>query len=248
MSQQCILTLDRITKRFPLSTRQQGHQYFHALDKVSLSVHRNDFVVLGGANGSGKSLLMTIIAGLIKPNSGKVNSTCPVGLVFQNPDTQILGETPWEDVSVGPRNLGIREPELSIRVMRSLEAVDLSARAHFPARNLSGGEKRRLATAGILAMDRQLIIFDEPFANLDYPGVRHTTSLLSQLHREGKTILLLTHEIEKCLALANRFMVLYQGHLVFDGLPQEGLKQDLEAWGIRNPLGRYSSLQDLVWS
>lgn len=246
MDQRCILALEGVTKRFPLA---HGHnKFFYALDNVSLTIHRNDFMVLGGANGSGKSLLMTIMAGLVKPTSGRVSRTGPVGLVFQNPDTQILGETPWEDVSVGPRNLGIKEPELSTKIQHSLEAVDLSHKAHFPARNLSGGEKRRLSTAGIIAMDRQLIIFDEPFANLDYPGVRRTTSLLAQLHQEGKTIVVLTHEIEKCLALANRFMVLYKGCLVFDGLPQEGLSQNLEDWGIRNPLGHYNSLQDLVWN
>lgn len=246
MTQHHILVLEGVTKRFPLA---DGHnKYFYALDNVSLTIQRNDFVVLGGANGSGKSLLMTIMAGLVKPSSGRISSTCPVGLVFQNPDTQILGETPWEDVSIGPRNLGIKEPELSQRIISSLEAVDLDSKAHFPARNLSGGEKRRLTTAGIIAMDRQLIIFDEPFANLDYPGVRRTVSLLRQLHQEGKTILLLTHEIEKCLALANRFMVLYNGHLVFDGLPQEGLVQNLDDWGIRNPLGQYNSLRDLVWN
>ena len=246
MDQQCILALDKITKRFPLT--DSHNKYFYALDNVSLTIHRNDFVVLGGANGSGKSLLMTIMAGLVKPSSGKVSRTSPVGLIFQNPDTQILGETPWEDVSIGPKNLGIKEPELSAIIRHSLEAVDLHHKAHFPARNLSGGEKRRLATAGIRAMDRQLIIFDEPFANLDYPSVRRTTSLLAQLHQEGKTIVVLTHEIEKCLALANRFMVLHNGRLVFDGLPQDGLTQNLEDWGIRNPLNHYSSLQDLLWT
>ena len=102
-----------------------------------------------------------------------------------------------------------------------MEQVGLAEKAHFPARSLSGGEKRRLATAGILALERDLIIFDEPFANLDYPGVQQVNKLLLQLHQEGKTIVVLTHELEKCLGLATRFMVLYRGQLVFDGSPQE---------------------------
>ncbi len=244
-----VLRLEKITKRFPLYSGENPakKEYFYALKDVSFSVDRNDFVVLGGANGSGKSLLMTIIAGLVKPCSGKITRKTSVGLVFQNPDIQILGETPWEDVLVGPKNQGARGEILTQIGQQVLEQVGLTEKAHFPSRSLSGGEKRRLATAGILAMERNLIIFDEPYANLDYAGVQQTNALLTQLHQEGKTIILLTHEIEKCLALANRFMVLYRGDLVFDGPPQEGLHQNLESWAIRHPLRQYYALEDLVW-
>lgn len=244
-----VLQLEKITKKFPLypAANNVKKEYFFALKDISLSVSHNDFVVLGGANGSGKSLLMTIIAGLVKPTSGKITRKASVGLVFQNPDIQIIGETPWEDVLVGPRNQGARGKILTQIGQQVLEQVGLAEKARFPSRSLSGGEKRRLATAGILAMKRNLIIFDEPYANLDYIGVQQTNALLTQLHQEGKTIILLTHEIEKCLALANRFMVLYRGDLVFDGTSQEGLHQNLESWAIRHPLRQYCTLEDLVW-
>lgn len=245
-----VLSLEKITKKFPLYSNDTGSQkeYFIALNDINLSIHHNDFVVLGGANGSGKSLLMTIIAGLVTPTGGRVIRKTSVGLVFQNPDIQILGETPWEDVLIGPKNQGTRGENLSQIGKQTLERVGLVEKAHFPSRSLSGGEKRRLATAGILAMNRDLIIFDEPYANLDYLGVQQTNRLLSQLHQEGKTIILLTHEIEKCLALANRFMVLYQGDLVFDGTPKDGLQRNLESWAIRNPLRQYNNLEDLIWN
>ena len=244
-----VLLLEGIVKRFPLpGDSGRAGEFFYALDGIDLCLDRGDFVVLGGANGSGKSLLMAIIAGLVKPSSGKVVRKASVGLVFQNPDLQILGETPWEDVLIGPKNQGVRGDELEETGRRALERVGLEEKAHFPSRSLSGGEKRRLAAAGILAMERDLIIFDEPFANLDYPGVRQTNALLSQLHREGRTVVVLTHELEKCLALATRFMVLHRGRLVFDGSPQDGLRKDLGSWAIRNPLGQYRALEDLVWS
>ena len=112
---------------------------------------------------------------------------------------------------------------------------------------MSGGEKRRLAVAGILAMGRDLIIFDEPFANLDWPGVKQVCAILKDLKEEGKSIILLTHEIEKVLALANRFIILDKGKIRFDGKPSEGLKLNLEEFSIRNPLNSYNKLEDLLW-
>ena len=112
---------------------------------------------------------------------------------------------------------------------------------------LSGGEKRRLAVAGIIAMNRSLIIFDEPFANLDWPGVKTVCSILKQLKEERKTIIVLTHELEKIIGMADRFIVLDKGKIRFDGTPEEGLKEPLEKWSIRNPVTAYHSLEDLVW-
>ena len=112
---------------------------------------------------------------------------------------------------------------------------------------LSGGEKRRLAVACMLAMDLPVIILDEPYANLDYGGVKQVNALVKQLKLAGKTVIILTHEIEKCLALADKFAVLFRGEKKFEGLPQDGLLQPLEEWNIRNPLVSYSCVQDLVW-
>ena len=99
----------------------------------------------------------------------------------------------------------------------------------------------------MIAMNLPVIILDEPFANLDYVGVKQVNALIKDLKAEGKTVVILTHEIEKCLALADKFVVLFRGQKVFEGSPTEGLKTNLEDWNIRNPLTAYSSLKDLVW-
>ncbi len=218
-----------------------------ALKGVSFSVEEGSAVVIGGENGSGKSVLMGIIAGLEKPDFGSVSCFGKVGLVFQDADTQILGETPREDVAVGPRNQKRPGKEVDALVEAALARTDLSEKADFPARFLSGGQKRRLAVACMIAMENPIIIFDEPYANLDYGGVRQVNALVSSLKEEGKTVLILTHELEKCLALADRFIVLFRGEKVFDGTPADGLSENLEEWNIRNPLSSYSSVGDLLW-
>jgi len=191
---------------------------------------------------------MSIIAGLEEPASGTVKTGAKVGLVFQEPDAQILGETPREDIAFGPRNIGLSKADTDARVQAALEATGLQDRADFPARCLSGGEKRRLAAAGILAMDAQIIIFDEPYANMDYPGVVQVNSLIKKLIADAKTIIILSHELEKCMALASRFIVLFKGKKVFDGTAAEALSQELEQWGIHHPLRNPArDLGDLLW-
>ena len=218
-----------------------------ALHDVSFSIDEGTCTVLGGENGSGKSLMMSIIAGLEKADSGSVESFARAGLVFQEAETQILGETPAEDIAFGPKNLGWKKNEVSQAVQEALEKTGLTEKAEFPARFLSGGEKRRLAVACMLSMNLPIIIMDEPYANLDFSGVKQVNALIRDLKKEKRTIIILTHELEKCLALADKFIVLFRGKIVFDGTPEDGLKQNLEAWNIRNPLARYSSKEDLVW-
>jgi biotin transport system ATP-binding protein len=184
---------------------------------------------------------MAIIAGLETPSSGNVKTCGRVGLVFQEPDAQILGETPREDIAFGPRNLGLSKAECAARAQAALARTGLTDRADFPARSLSGGEKRRLAAAGVLAMDAQIIIFDEPYANLDYPGILQVNRLIQELIADGKTIVILSHELEKCLAFAGRFIVLYKGRKVFDGACKEALECNLESWGIHHPLNNTSN-------
>ncbi len=225
-----------------------------ALKNLSLQVQRGQCLVIGGENGSGKSVLMSIIAGLMDADSPSNTDGTPslsvtdrVGLVFQEAETQILGETPAEDIAFGPKNLGWSKKDVQTAVQEALAQTGLTDKADFPARFLSGGEKRRLAVACMLAMKLPTIILDEPYANLDFGGVRQVNALIRQLKTEGKTVLILTHELEKCLALADRFIVLFRGEKVFDGSPEEGLTKSLEDWNIRNPIGAYNSLKDLVW-
>lgn len=238
-----------------------------ALDDVNLEIAEGECVVIGGENGSGKSVLMQIIAGLMEADKAFVNAEfeCPqggrietsvtpcvqvdgrVGLVFQEAETQILGETPAEDIAFGPKNLGWKKAEVQAAVSQALEQTGLTDKVEFPARFLSGGEKRRLAVACMLAMKLPTIILDEPYANLDYGGVKQVNKLIRQLKAEGKTVIILTHEIEKCLSLADRFVVLFRGKKVFDGTPGMGLRHNLEAWNIRNPLVSYAKVEDLIW-
>lgn len=217
-----------------------------ALENICLEIFEGECVVIGGENGSGKSVLMSIIAGLEKCDCGKVEAP-KVGLVFQEAETQILGETPEEDIAFGPKNLGWKKADVENAVKAALEKTGLLAKKDFPARFLSGGEKRRLAVACMLAMNPPVIILDEPYANLDYSGVKQVNALIRQLKADSKTVIILTHEIEKCLGLANRFVVLFKGQKVFDGVPEEGLLQNLEQWNIRTPIVSYKGVQDLIW-
>lgn len=246
------IKINKLSKTFKTASGNKK-----ALEDVSLEIFEGDCLVIGGENGSGKSLLMSIIAGLeeadlpANEHGRKAEATLSVqgrvGLVFQEAETQILGETPAEDIAYGPKNLGWKKEEIKAAVQDALEKTNLTEKADFPARFLSGGEKRRLAIACMLAMKLPVIILDEPYANLDYKGVKQVNSLIHQLKNDGKTIIILTHEIEKCLGLANRFVVLFRGKKVFDGSPEEGLKQKLEDWNIRNPLISYQTVKDLVW-
>ena len=250
------IILRNVTRRFPVyddalqetGSEQLSGGAFIALNDISFTLKSGGCTLICGANGSGKSLLMSIIAGLDAPSSGTVQTSARVGLVFQEPDSQILGETAREDIAFGPRNMGFSKEEIRGRVDAALVETGLSRRADYPARSLSGGEKRRLAVAGVLAMDARIIIFDEPYANMDFQGVVQVNRLAKKLLEGGKTLIILTHEIEKCLSLADRFIVLFKGRKVFDGSAQDALNQELEAWGIHHPLANPArELGDLLW-
>ena len=244
------ITINHLSKTFQTAAGPRK-----ALDDVCLEIFEGECLVVGGENGSGKSVLMQIIAGLMEADKSTETvvsirpSDCSttVGLVFQEAETQILGETPAEDIAFGPKNLGWKKAEVQAAVQEALEKTGLTDKADFPARFLSGGEKRRLAVACMLAMNLPVIILDEPYANLDFGGVKQVNKLIRQLKAEGKTVIILTHEIEKCLGLSDRMVVLFRGKKVFDGTPEDGLKQNLEDWNIRNPLVTYKNVKDLVW-
>lgn len=243
------LWLEKVTKTFP---SYDGEKNFTALSEVSFSLCEGDTALIAGANGSGKSVLMSIIASLDTADCGTVKilrggKAAQCGLVFQEAEMQILGETPLEDVMVGLKNIGMKKKDAERKALDVLAEVGLAGKERASARFLSGGEKRRLAVAGIIALDMPLVIFDEPYANLDYSGVRHVNALIKLLKKKGVTLIILTHELEKSLALCNRFIVLYRGKKVFDGEPAEGLTQKLEDWAVKNPLASYKALRDLEW-
>jgi biotin transport system ATP-binding protein len=229
-----------------------------ALDRVNLELREGEFLLLAGSNGSGKTLLMRCMAGLMEAQEGEVafrgrplgqvpSLRRELGLVFQDAEAQILGETVEEDAALGPENLGCSREETARRVDAALAAVGLGARRDRPPRRLSGGEKRRLAVAGILAMGCRVIIMDEPFANLDWPGVVQVLEILASLKRGGTTLVVLTHELEKVLALADRLVILHRGLIRDDGNPAEVLDRLDPSWGVRDPRRICQTIADCSW-
>lgn len=210
-----------------------------ALDDVNLTIDRGEFIGLVGHTGSGKSTLAQLLNGLLEPTEGTVlfqnedifgdNVTLKevrqkVGLVFQYPEHQLFEETVAEDIAFGPKNLGLSEKEISERVKKSLELVGLDYE-EFKDRspfNLSGGQQRRVAIAGVLALEPEVLILDEPSAALDPSGRKKLMQLLSELHEQsGFTILLITHRMEQVARLASRVVVMDKGKIVLDGEPAE---------------------------
>jgi cobalt/nickel transport system ATP-binding protein len=201
----------------------------HALRGINLSIRATERVALVGANGSGKSTLLLHLNGVLMPQKGEVvvgeNPVKPknlqtirnfVGLVFQNPDDQLFMPTVWEDVAFGPMNQGWRGTELQQRVIRAMRSVGLDPHiyAKRQASNLSGGEKKRVAIAGVMAMQPQILVFDEPSAQLDPRSRRQLIQLLQSL---PETQLIATHDLDLALEICDRTIVLSEGRVAYDG-------------------------------
>ncbi len=206
-----------------------------AIDNLTLDIKQGDFVAILGHNGSGKSTFAKQVNGLLLPTDGTVwisgmNTTDDehiwdirktAGMVFQNPDNQIIGNIVEEDVGFGPENLGVPTDEIWRRVDESLEAVGMTAYRLKSPNKLSGGQKQRVAIAGVMAMRPQCIILDEPTAMLDPNGRKEVIATLHELNRREKiTILLITHYMEEVID-ADRVIVMDDGKLVMDGTPRE---------------------------
>ncbi len=217
------------------------------LNEVNLSIEEGEFVIIAGRNGAGKSLLMRHFVGLSAPSSGEVFyrgervATCiplirrEVGYVFQDTEAQIFGQTVREDLAFGPANLGVRGEELEHAIDAALRDARMVGMGDRRPPTLSGGEKRRLAIAGVLAMRPRCVILDEPFANLDFSSVHDILEVLSTLRDEGVTLVVLTHEIEKVVARASRLIILDAGKVSFDAPPREVPKSIFEASGLVCP-------------
>ena len=262
-----LFSVKNISKIFPAATDAAGES-FTALDGINLDISEGECLMIAGSNGSGKTLLMRIIAGLTEPGSGDVFFRGmplfgkkqrgakrdaekilrrELGLVFQDPDAQIVGETVFEDVLFGPENLGLKAADAKAAAEQALAFMGLSEKRDNSPRRLSGGEKRRLAIAGVLAMGCSAIIMDEPFANLDWPGVVQALSAIAELKNSGKTLVVLTHELEKSLALADRLIIIHKGKIRADGIPSEVLDNINDEWGVRDPRRNYSGVKDCSW-
>ena len=212
---------------------------FEALAGINLEIADGEFVAVLGHNGSGKSTLAKHINALLVPTSGKVfvagidtqdgerlwEIRQKVGMVFQNPDNQLVATTVEEDVAFGPENLGIPTPEIHRRVDEALKIVGMSDyRLHSP-HQLSGGQKQRVAIAGMIAMRPRCIVFDEPTAMLDPVGRHEVMQTVIKLNQEEKiTIVLITHAMEEAI-LADRVIVMEEGKIVLTGTPREVFSQ-----------------------
>lgn len=221
------------------------------LDEISLSIKRGSFTAVLGHNGSGKSTMAKLLNGLNRPSSGTVTVNGmdtadekyefdvrkTVGLVFQNPDNQIVASIVEEDVAFGPENLGVEPKEIRNRVDEALKSVGMyEYRTHAPFK-LSGGQKQRIAIAGILAMQPECIVLDEPTAMLDPRGRSEVMETVQRLNREkGMTIVLITHYMDEA-ALADRVVVMDGGKVILDGTPMEvfGHVAELKSVGLDVP-------------
>ncbi len=208
-----------------------------AVDRVSLSIEEGEFVVLLGTNGSGKSTLAKMMNGLLVPQEGQVvvygdatsdetdevifRIRATVGMVFQNPDNQMVASIIEDDVAFGPENLGIAHDEMVERVRWALESVGMyEYRSHTPTK-LSGGQKQRVAIASVLAMRPKVLVLDESTAMLDPVGRAEVMRVLHRLNREaGITVVLITHHMDECTE-ASRAVVLNRGRVAYDGKPHD---------------------------
>ena len=229
---------------------EEGEQT--ALDDMSLSIERGEFVAVLGSNGSGKSTLAKHLNALLLPTSGACRIDGidtreeadvwrirqKVGMVFQNPDNQLIAAVVEDDVAFGPENLGVPSAEIRRRVDEALKAVNMTEFRSYAPHLLSGGQKQRIAIAGTLAMQTEAIVFDEATAMLDPEGRAEILSIVQRLHEEqGITVVYITHFMEEAAA-ADRILVLDHGRLVMDAPPREVFRhaRELRALGLEVPL------------
>jgi cobalt/nickel transport system ATP-binding protein len=238
-----------------LEARKIGFRYedgTRALDDVSLSIVRRQKLVILGANGAGKSSLMSLLNGSFKPSAGEVLLNgepvsydrkgltllrSQVGLVLQDPDDQLFAATVFEDVSFGPLNLGLSVDEARLRVSDALDAMEISDLSHRPTHMLSFGQRKRVAIAGILAMSPSVLLLDEPTAGLDPRGVEDLTRTLDTLAAKGIAVVLATHDMDVAYALADRVAVFATGRVLMEGAPDTvfGQADFCERSGLRLP-------------
>ncbi len=246
--------------RLPLIEIENLHHRFangaHVLRGISLTIDRDSFTVLGGENGSGKTVLMKHLNGLLEPTSGTVKvdgvsvsedslrARLKVGFVFQDSDTQIVAQTVEDDIAFGPINIGCEREETALRVKNAAEALNITRILEQSPHRLSGGEKKKTAIAGILAMNPEIVVFDEPFAGLDYGGVKMLLKKMLEIRSCGTSVLVITHDLEKVLAHADRFIIISNGIIAGDGTPPEMLQAASEH-GMRVPPGM--SVPEMTW-
>jgi len=247
-----------------LETKDVSYKYpdgTPALKDVNFHASKGDIVALLGPNGAGKSTLFLHFNGILRPSSGKImveevplnydkkaimKVRQKVGIVFQNPDDQLFAPTVAEDVAFGPLNIGLDQDEVEKRVTESLKRVGMAGFEKKPPHHLSGGQKKRVAIAGILAMSPQIMVLDEPTSGLDPRGASQILHLLHQLNQEGITIVISTHDVDLVPLYASQVYIISEGHIIKEGTPQD-VFSDVET--IRNAnlrLPRIAHLMEIL--
>jgi cobalt/nickel transport system ATP-binding protein len=217
-----------VTYQYPDGTK--------ALNEINFTAQKGKIIALLGPNGAGKSTLFLHFNGILRPSSGTVRvDGSPmnydkksllqvrqkVGLVFQNPDDQLFAPTVEEDVAFGPLNIDLDPEEVKIRVSQALEKVGMSGYGHKPPHHLSGGQKKRVSIAGILAMRPEIMILDEPTSGLDPKGAFQIMKLLIELNREGMTIVIATHDVDIVPIYAHKVYAISKGQIIKEGSPKD---------------------------
>ena len=224
-----------------------------ALDDVSLTINKGEFIGIIGHTGSGKSTLIQHFNGLEKATGGTIyfngqdiydrdfnmkSLRSKVGLVFQYPEHQLFETTVLEDVKFGPKNLGLSKLEVDLRAFEAIKQVGLPEKCYDDSPfELSGGQKRRVAIAGVLAMKPEILILDEPTAGLDPRGRDEILDQIAKLHKEGLTVILVSHSMEDVAKYADRIIAMNDGKVAFDGTPKEVFRhyKELERMGLSAP-------------
>lgn len=210
-----------------------------AIRDVSLEIETGSFTAILGKNGSGKSTLAKNLNGLLLPSGGKIyvkswdtsdddhiwDIRQTAGMVFQNPDNQLVSSIVEDDVAFGPENLGVEPSEIRQRVDKALESVNMGRYKKKAPHLLSGGQKQRIAIAGVIAMKPECIIFDEPTAMLDPKGRQEIMDIIEELHREGITVILITHFMDEAVN-ADRVIIMDDGKILLDGSPAQVFSQE----------------------
>jgi cobalt/nickel transport system ATP-binding protein len=221
-----------------LEARDIRYRYPRGMEAVcgiSFHIRKGEKIALVGPNGAGKSTLLMILNGMIRPDSGmllfdnepiRYDATSlrmlrkRVGFVLQNPDRQIIAPTVYQDVAFGPTNLSYRETDVKEAVALALRHVGLEGFERRPPHHLSGGEKKRVAIAGVLAMDPDVLVFDEPTSGLDPSGSEDIMELLDELNHDGKTVIISTHDVELAYPWADRAILMLEGKILQEGIPE----------------------------
>ncbi len=215
------------------------------MDDINLKLHVGELKAIIGLNGSGKTTLFKLLLGLLEPDSGEIfifekkvsrdtlwEIRQDVGFLFQNPDDQLFAPTVWEDVAFGPRNLGLSEREVTERVEWALERVGMSSYVNRPVNQMSHGQAKRVALAGIIAMRPSILILDEPFTGLDFKMINAMIDIFQKLRQEGITILFTTHNSFFIENWSESVAVIKEGKIVYDGPTEEAMRTKVVAENV----------------